>query len=147
MNEEEQPALEQCDRRQEQPSAPEHYDQRLENRSPDEVFRDHLALRKAGEVDRDIDRNYAESVVLCSVYGVFRGRDGIRKCAAMLKKHIGDAKVQYQTTMVCGEIAFLEWTAKSDTVVVEDGVDTFLIRDGQIINKTVHYTPRHVKLG
>ena len=109
-------------------------------RSTEDVFRDHLALRAEGEVERDIERNYAEDVVLIFAYGVFRGRNGVRRCAHRLHDELGDAEVTYAACHVEGEIAFLEWRASSERVQVRDGVDTFLIRDGQIVTKTVHYT-------
>ena len=114
------------------------------SRSTEEVFRSHLELRSAGDVERDIQRNYAPDVVICSSYGVFHGHDGVRQCARRLKEHIGDAHVTYRTCLVHDEIAFLEWIAQSQTVLVEDGVDTFLIRNGRIVRKTVHYTPRSI---
>jgi hypothetical protein len=109
-------------------------------RSTEDVFRDHLALRAQREVERDIERNYAENVVLIFAYGVFRGRNGVRRCAQRLHDEIGDAEVTYTACHVEGEIAFLEWCASSERVQVRDGVDTFLIREGQIVIKTIHYT-------
>ena len=110
------------------------------DRSAEEVFRDHLALRSRGEVELDIERNYDPNVVLIRASNVYRGQDGVRECARQLRKDIGDARVTYKTARVEGEVAFLEWTVHSDGVVVEDGVDTFVIRNGRIATKTLHYT-------
>jgi hypothetical protein len=41
---------------------------------------------------------------------------------------------------VDGETAYLEWSARSGERRVEDGVDTFLVRDGLIVVQTVRYT-------
>jgi hypothetical protein len=60
-------------------------------RSTVEVFEDHLALRLAGEVERDIQRNYAEDVVLITLDGIFRGHNGVRHCCGILNDCIGDA--------------------------------------------------------
>lgn len=42
--------------------------------------------------------------------------------------------------LVAGEMAFLEWTAASKKAIVEDGADSYLIRDGRIVAQTIHYT-------
>ena len=117
----------------------------LSARSAEEVFREHLALRQCGKVERDIQRNYAPDIVMLTTYGVFHGHDGVRKGAKMLKEQLGDAEVTYVNTLVNGEMAFLEWTAHSDRVCVEDGADSFLIRNGKIVAKTFHYTVKKPK--
>jgi hypothetical protein len=109
-------------------------------RTTEEVFRDHLALRKAGDVECDIERNYAMDVVLIAAFGTYEGHEGIRRCAKRLTESIGDTTFTYTTCRVHGEIAFLEWHADSSAARVTDGVDTFLIRNGRIRIKTVHYT-------
>jgi ubiquinone/menaquinone biosynthesis C-methylase UbiE len=110
------------------------------DRSAEEVFRDHLELRSRGEVELDIERNYDPNVTLIRGASVYRGQDGVRECARQLRQDIGDARVTSKTTRVEDEVAFLEWTVNDDDVVVDDGVDTFVIRDGRIVTKTVHYT-------
>ena len=113
-------------------------------RTTAEVFCNHLELRRIGKVDEDIERNYHPDVVLLTTYGVFEGHAGVRSGAALLQSQIGDAEVTCTTRLVRGEIAFLEWTARSDTIAVDDGADTFLIRDGRIVTKTIHYTVRRL---
>ena len=110
------------------------------DRSAEEVFRDHLALRSRGEVEQDIERNYDPNVTLIRGGAVYRGQDGVRECARQLGQDIGDARATYKTARVEGEVAFLEWAIHDDGVVVDDGVDTFVIRSGRIVTKTVHYT-------
>ena len=110
------------------------------DRSVEEVFRDHLALRSRGEMELDIERNYDTNVSLIRGGAVYRGQDGVRECARQLRQDIGSAKATYKTTRVEGEVAFLEWTVNENGIVVDDGVDTFVFRDGRIVTKTVHYT-------
>lgn len=45
----------------------------------------------------------------------------------------------YQTRLTAGEMAFLEWTATSEKSRIEDGADSYLIRDGRIRVMTNHY--------
>jgi hypothetical protein len=113
-------------------------------RTTHEVFYDHLGLRALGEVQHDIARNYARDVVLLTSFGVFHGHRGVRRCATMLKKHIGDARVTWGACFVHGDVVFYEWHAHSDTICVEDGADTFIVRDGLIVAKTIHYTVRPI---
>jgi hypothetical protein len=42
--------------------------------------------------------------------------------------------------MIEQNIGFLEWTADSDTHIVTDGVDSYVIQDGYIRAQTIHYT-------
>jgi hypothetical protein len=71
---------------------------------------------------------------------IYRGHDGVRECARALQDAIGDAKANYDIVVVDTEVAFLKWSIHTDAVVVQDGVDTFIIRNGRIVAKTVHYT-------
>ena len=50
------------------------------------------------------------------------------------------ATFEYTTQLVEGEVAFLEWTARSESVRVADGADSFFIRDGLVVAQTIHYT-------
>lgn len=39
-----------------------------------------------------------------------------------------------------GEVGFLEWTAEADGGRVDDGADSYVIRNGRIVAQTIHYT-------
>jgi hypothetical protein len=39
-----------------------------------------------------------------------------------------------------GDLLFIEWSADSERTRVEDGIDTFIFRDGEIVAQTVRYT-------
>ena len=39
-----------------------------------------------------------------------------------------------------GDVLFIEWSADSASTRVEDGIDTFVFRDGLIRVQTVRYT-------
>ena len=45
-----------------------------------------------------------------------------------------------KTTIFEDDILFLEWAAHAATNRVEDGIDTFVFRDGLIRVQTVRYT-------
>lgn len=109
-------------------------------RSTREVFEDHLHQGRYGDVETDLDRNYAADVVLLTSFGVFHGHDGLREANKLLNEHLPNARFNYQTHLLHGEIAFLEWTAESEQTRVDDGADTFHIRGGRIRVQTIHYT-------
>jgi hypothetical protein len=111
-------------------------------RSTRDVLEDHLRLRRQGfgKVEEDIARNYAEDVVLLTGFGVFRGHEGVRRSAQILREQLPCTRYQYRTKLVDGEMAFLEWSARCRTARVEEGADSFLIRDGRIVVQTIHYT-------
>lgn len=109
-------------------------------RSTLDVLNNHLYLREHGDIDDDIEHNYAEDAVLLTGYGVFHGRDSIRASANILDQQLGHSHYLYRTRLVHGPAAFLEWTAESDHMRVQDGADSYFIEDGVIKVQTIHYT-------
>lgn len=112
----------------------------MKPRSTADVVDDHLSLAQQGDVEADIHRNFAADCVLMTTYGMFRGHDGIREAAQLLQLQLGDTGYTYRTRMSYGELGFLEWTVSSDRGRVEDGADSYWVRDGLIRAMTIHYT-------
>ena len=110
-------------------------------RSAQEVFEDHLRQRKSGTVADDLARNFAEDVVVLSGDGIFHGHHGVRDTAAILHESLQGGSFTYHTTLVEGEMAFLQWSACSEKATVDDGADSFVIRDGRIVGQTILFTP------
>jgi hypothetical protein len=108
-----------------------------------EVFEDHLTTAATGDVEADIARNYAPDVVLLTGIGVLHGHDGVRRSRSVLRDDVGDATYEYVTKLVDREAAFLEWRAQTDAIEIDDGADSFVIRDGLIRIQTIHYSVRH----
>ena len=113
---------------------------RAGTRSAAEVFDDHLRESQAGSVEDDLARNYADDLVVLTGRGIYRGYDGLRYLAQRLREELPNARFEYRTRLVEGEMAFLEWTATADGAQVGDGADSYLIRDGRIVAQTIHYT-------
>ena len=111
-------------------------------RPPEEVFDDHLERALRGDVEGDLERNYATDVVLLSAYGIHRGHEGARELADLLERQLPSARFEYTLRLAVRDVALLEWTAAADGAHVDDGVDTFVIRDGRITAQTIHYTVR-----
>ena len=112
----------------------------LSNRSSKEVFEDHLQTAKEWSFEEDIERNFSEECVVLSQHGIHRGHEGLKELAQLLREEMPGASFEYTNQLVEGEAAFLEWTARSDSVQVRDGADSFFIRDGLVVAQTIHYT-------
>jgi len=109
-------------------------------RTTREVFEDHLFQSVAGDIETDLERNYATDLVVLTGFGVFHGHDGLREANRRLQHELPGARYHYGTQLDTGEIAFLEWSAASDSARVDEGVDTYHIRQGRIRVQTIHYT-------
>lgn len=111
-------------------------------RSTLEVLTDHLNRRQAGDVEGDLATNYADDVVYLCMYGQHFGHDGVRTMAELLATQLPDAEFQYPTIEVHEDLAFCEWTGLGEKTRVDDGADSYLVRDGKIVAQTVHYTAK-----
>jgi hypothetical protein len=109
-------------------------------RSAQDVLEEHLRLRAAGELDLDIDRNYADDVVVLTCSGTWRGKQGVREQAAALAREVQAASYEYDVIVVDGEVGMLEWRAHDGDKRICDGVDSYVIREGCIVAQTIHYT-------
>lgn len=113
------------------------------DRTPDEVLEDHLHRAGSGDVEGDIAANYSDDIVLLTGIGVLSGHDGVRRSRAVLADDLPGGHFEYLTTLVVDEFAFLEWRGQAPDVHVEDGADSFVIRQGRIVMQSIHYTVRH----
>jgi len=107
-------------------------------RTTQEVFENHLLLILDWDQIDDIEKNYSPDCVLLTSFGTFYGHEGLRKFAALLNEKIPDADLLFVNRVCSGEIAFLEWQAESSETYVDDGAESFLIKNGLIVAQTVH---------
>jgi hypothetical protein len=116
----------------------------MNERSTEEVLRDHLQLAQQA----DIARNMAPECVLMTSYGVFRGHEGVREAAKLLDDQIGRTQYVYRQKLWHGELAFLEWSVQTGQAWIDDGADSYWIKNGRIQAMTIHYTVnRHSRAG
>ncbi len=108
-------------------------------RTPEEVFSHHAQALGAGDLD-EIVADYSDDAVFITPAGVLRGKDGIRAAFTQLLADVPDAAWDLKTQIYEGDVLFLEWAADSAKTRVEDGIDTFVFRDGLIRVQTVRYT-------
>ena len=111
-------------------------------RTPEEVFSHHAQALGAGDLD-EIVADYADDAVFITPAGVKRGKDGVREGFTQLLADVPNAKWELPTQIYEGDVLFLEWAADAARTRVEDGIDTFVFRDGLIRVQTVRYTVQH----
>jgi ketosteroid isomerase-like protein len=109
-------------------------------RTPQEVFAHHGKALAASDLD-EIVADYTDDSVLITPAGAARGKDGIRQAFAKLLDDLPNAAWNLKNQIFAGDVLFLEWAADSAINRVDDGVDTFVFRDGSIWAQTVRYTP------
>ena len=108
-------------------------------RTPQEVFEHHGEALMAGDLD-GIVSDYAEDAVFITPEGVLRGKEGVRQGFVTLLDDLPSAEWQLPTMLFEDDILLLEWSAESARTKADDGIDTFVFRDGLIRVQTVRYT-------
>ncbi|ACK50547.1 conserved hypothetical protein [Methylocella silvestris BL2] len=112
-------------------------------RTPQEIFQHHAETLVAADLD-GIVYDYAEDAVILTAAGVKRGKAGVREAFVALLADLPQADWALPTVLFEGDALFLEWTAKSKENYADDGVDTFIFRDGFIRLQSVRYTLKKV---
>jgi ketosteroid isomerase-like protein len=113
-------------------------------RTPQEVFAHHAQALGAGDLD-GIVADYAEDAVIISPTGVLRGLDGVRTAFTQLLADLPNANWDLPTQIYEGDVLFLEWAADAGSTRADDGIDTFVFRDGLIQTQTLRYTLQQVR--
>jgi hypothetical protein len=108
-------------------------------RSPQEVFDHHVQALGAEDLE-EIVADYSDDAIFITPAGVLRGKDGMRQAFTKLLGEIPQATWDLKTTLYEDDILFLEWGAEGGGNRIEDGIDTFVFRDGLIRVQTVRYT-------
>jgi ketosteroid isomerase-like protein len=109
------------------------------SRTPQEVFAHHGRALATGDLD-GILADYTEDSVVITRAGAARGKDAIRGVFARLLEELPSAAWDLKNQILDGDVLYLEWAADSAANRVDDGVDTFVFRDGMIWAQTVRYT-------
>jgi len=113
-------------------------------RSPQQVFEHHVEALGAADLDGIVE-DYTDDAVFITPAGVKRGKDGIREAFTKLLADVPNADWALPTQIYDGDVLFLEWTATAAATKVEDGIDTFIFRDGMIRLQTVRYTVEPIR--
>ena len=108
-------------------------------RTPQEVFQHHAEVLIAGDIDGIVE-DYADDAVFITPAGTLHGKDGVRQGFEKLLADLPSAEWDVPTQIFEGDVLFIEWNAKSASSRADDGIDTFVFRDGLIRVQTVRYT-------
>jgi uncharacterized protein (TIGR02246 family) len=108
-------------------------------RTPQEVFQHHADALIAGDLE-GIVADYSDDAVFITPAGILHGKDGIREAFTNLLADLPNAEWEVPTTIFEGDVLFIEWKAVSENTMADDGIDTFVFRDGMIRVQTVRYT-------
>ncbi len=84
-------------------------------------------------------KDFDESSVLITLDRTYRGRNEIGDFYAWLMASLPNA-VWTAKRVFEHNTLLVQWTAKSDRFTVNDGIDTFIFRDGMISVQTVRAT-------
>ncbi len=109
------------------------------SRTPQEVFAHHGQALGAADID-GIVSDYSEDALFITPDGVKRGKSGVREGFEKLLTDLPNASWELPTQIYADDVLLLEWKANASTNRVEDGIDTFIFRDGLIRVQTVRYT-------
>jgi hypothetical protein len=109
-------------------------------RTAEEVFAHHGSTLGAGDLEGILE-DYSDDAILIVQSQVYRGKDGARQVFVQLLDDVPEAEWDLSTVFV-DDVLYLEWSAVAEGVGrrVDDGIDTFVFRDGQIRVQTVRYT-------
>jgi hypothetical protein len=108
-------------------------------RTPQEVFAHHGQALGAGDLDGIVD-DYADDAIVISPSGTKRGKAGVREAFTQLLADLPSAEWNLKTQIYADDVLFLEWAADAAATRTDDGLDTFVFRDGQIRVQTLRYT-------
>ena len=110
------------------------------SRTAQDVFKHHAQAMVAGDLN-DIVSDYADDALFITNAGVLHGRSGVREGFTKIFADLPNARFDVRPRILEGDVMFLEWAATGTASRADDGVETFLVRDGEIVLQTVHYTP------
>ena len=110
----------------------------MTTRTPEEVFAHHGQALGAEDLE-DIVADYSDDAILVVQKQVYRGKDGARRVFTQLLSDMPQAQWELDTVFA-DDVLYLEWKATGGGRRVEDGIDTFIFRDGMIRLQTIRYT-------
>ena len=108
-------------------------------RTPQQIFQHHAEALGAENID-GVVADYSDDAFFMTPAGVLRGKVGIREAFTKLLSDIPQAKWNLKTQLYETDILLLEWTADSAKTKIDDGIDTFVFKDGFIRAQIVRYT-------
>jgi len=112
-------------------------DPRLRARSPTEVLVDHRAALAAQDWPA-VRCNYAKRAVVISDQGVDEGREAILVSLQGLVAFFGGVMPLVTEEVAVGSMVRVRFTIDLGFLLIPDGIDTYIIRHGRIVQQTSH---------
>jgi ketosteroid isomerase-like protein len=111
------------------------------NRSTEDVFNHHMDAFLRKDL-KDLATDFNEKSIFITSTGEKRiGVDAISDAYSQIFQSLEQGSAfDLKQVNIEDDIVFLEWTLKSPSININDGVDTFVIRDGSIHAQTVRYS-------
>jgi ketosteroid isomerase-like protein len=114
------------------------------NQSTQEVFNHHMDAFLRRDL-ADLASDFHEQSILIASMGIkVVGIEAVKEVYKGFFESLEEGtSFTTKQVVVEGDIVFLEWTAESASSSINDGVDTFVIRDGKIHAQTAkfNFTP------
>jgi hypothetical protein len=108
-------------------------------RTPQQIFQHHAEALGAEDIE-DVVADYSDDAIFMTPAGVLLGKAGVQHAFTKLLADIPRAEWNLKTQLFENDVLFIEWTADSAKTKVDDGIDTFVFKDGFIRVQTVRYT-------
>ena len=108
-------------------------------RTNEEVFKHHAEALGNEDID-EILADYADDAVIVTKDGPTRGKEAIAGLFRGLIAEIPNATWDLRAEVYVDDLMLLEWSVRSDKHTIDDGVDTFVFKNGLITQQTVHLT-------
>src|SRR5690606_5305284 len=106
-------------------------------RTPTQVIQEHQDALRAGDINKAMC-DYAPLARVLTADGVDIGRDEIQASFMNLVNLFGGAMPNTTGIHATGDVVMVNWEVHTPIASIPDGVDTFVIRFGQIQYQTVH---------
>ncbi len=123
----------------------------IRGRTVGEVYWEHILLRYINNVPLDIERNYAKNITLSCIGtapGMYHGHAGVRQANKDLMAVVPTTQYTMVDTVVrdTGKGGWVteRWAYLNPEadVAVLDGIDSFIVEDGQFQAKIINFTVR-----
>ncbi len=113
----------------------------LQHRTTEEVFKHHLEAFSKKDLE-EIASDFSEQSIYINSLGA--KLVGVKAIMEVYQSYFQNQEVgttaAIKSIIIEGDIVFLEWNSDSPSSFINDGVDTFVIRDGFIYAQTAKFT-------
>jgi hypothetical protein len=103
-----------------------------------ETFARHAQALRSEQLD-DLVATFHDDATIIPNKNLCRGLDGVRQVFAQLFSEVPHAQWEAERVWA-DDVLYVEWRARSAVAYIDDGIDTFVFRDGKNQVQTIHYS-------